>query len=962
MNTASKRKPLSEQLAYGLFWSWNLIFLSFMVLGYAPRLLPELIIEVRNGVIPFSYLIYASVLACVPVAGVILGLTLLRRAPARLFALGYVIEGPLMLILAVRFFVIRQATLSLTALLLYAGVGMAAFLWHLLDVQDEGRGAFPGAPWLRLAGLTVMLITCLYASIWIAFYAVPVITEALRWILHTIGHLGEFFRGVVRFFQDSLREGLIWLPFALLGFILILYTGTLFVLTPVAVPLLSARAWWRALRQQIQRSGRFWPLALVVVVVLASVGLFFFANQQPQKQVFEWLSEPPASSQQAQALVEKSDAIRNGLLNAYLAPFRYISSTGEVRHISDIYMGTFKLDSAQAFAVQRLYEGVARPLIYSPAAAENKTPGQDNIAFRQDPIEAARLYQSFFDQPIVEGERAAIVNAVRSTWSADQAEAAWQAVDDREVHLMRQEVTVSEHGDWADVELFEVYQNNTLQRQEVIYYFNLPESAVLTGIWLGESPDREARFTYRVSPRGAAQAVYVEQTRRQIDPALLEQIGPRQYRLRAFPIQPLVSRWDENRTRRVVEDAPPFYLWLTYRTFAIENAWPLPRLAVVRNLFWDKDTVRLLNGEPWQVAGTDWLPVSVPASQAVQPVSHRYDLPGGESVLAVPASQVALPVLPQGLRLAMVLDRSRSMAAYVEQISSTLHDLQEKLGADVPVDIYLTSSAFRGEQPSVISLADLDAQNILYFGGQNAAELLAQFDAQRENRAYDAVLVFTDGSGYELGPAPAQFPIPDVPVWLVHMGGNIPLGYDDLTLEAIQASGGGVEGDLDAALQRFALARVGAEGEGRDVLDGYVWSVLPTDAAQVQVASVDEQDGFAAFAARRLILAEMQRNRNQIKDLETLDYLHEIAKQYSIITPYSSMIVLVTDRQQQQLDLLETKDDRFTREYEAIGETNLANQIPMAGVPEPHEWLLIGVAMAILLYYSFRKRLASGNV
>jgi hypothetical protein len=65
-----------------------------------------------------------------------------------------------------------------------------------------------------------------------------------------------------------------------------------------------------------------------------------------------------------------------------------------------------------------------------------------------------------------------------------------------------------------------------------VYYFSLPESAVITGVWLGDSPDRNQRYEYTVAPRGAAQAVYRNEVRRNMDPALVEQIGPRQYRLR----------------------------------------------------------------------------------------------------------------------------------------------------------------------------------------------------------------------------------------------------------------------------------------------------------------------------------------------------------------------------------------------------------------------------------------------
>ena len=74
------------------------------------------------------------------------------------------------------------------------------------------------------------------------------------------------------------------------------------------------------------------------------------------------------------------------------------------------------------------------------------------------------------------------------------AQAAWQAVDDREIHLNRQEITVTEHGDWADIELYAVYQNQTAQRQEVVYYFSLPESAVISGLWLGYRAGPHHRF------------------------------------------------------------------------------------------------------------------------------------------------------------------------------------------------------------------------------------------------------------------------------------------------------------------------------------------------------------------------------------------------------------------------------------------------------------------------------------
>jgi putative PEP-CTERM system integral membrane protein len=964
MMEQTNRFGLKENLAYGLFWSWNVIFLAFMVLGFAPRLLPDLITEVRNGTIPVNYLINGLVLSVIPLAATILGLTLLKRAPGRLFALGYVVEGPLMLVLVIRFFLIRQATPAFNYLMVVTWLGMAAFLWYALDPQVERRSRITGM--FRLAGLTLMLLVSLYAAVWIAFYALPLGGAAVTWLVDVLKDLQGFMRELGRTIMSLFEGGFVWIFPTILGFILLVYTLALFALAPFAIPILSLRAWLRSLRDQINRSGRLAAGTIIGLTVITIGGLFFLFNRQPQKFAFELLQQPPATVQEAQSLLKQRESIRSGLLNAYLAPFRYISAVGEVRHVSTMYTDMLKLSAPAAKKVQKIYENVALPLLYQPVYPHEATSQRDNIALQEEPLQAARLYQDFFDTPITVGEREEIVSAVRSTWSATEAEAAWQAVDDREIRLVRQEINILEYGDWAEVELSEVYQNQTSENQEVVYYFNLPESAVITGVWLGNSPDREERYGYQIAPRGAAQAVYRNEVRRNIDPALVEQIGPRQYRLRAFPVPPKTFTWDEGGNRGITGDAPHFYLWLTYRTLAIDGVWQLPQLAIGRNVYWDKDTVRFVGGEPMQVDLLEWLPESVAATQPVVPASHRVDLVNGESVLITPISQASLPARPDDLRLAVVLDRSFSMENLREQVASTLARLEEITGQQ-PVDVYLTSSIYRAEAPALVALDEVDPEGILYFGGQNAAELLSQFADLSLNQVYDGVLILTDGSGYELGESDVELPAIDTPIWLVHLDSDIPLGYDDATLEAIQASGGGVVGDLDQALERLALGiadeRAGASTNSlqRDLLDGYLWSVQPSElaASQTQDAILHTgQEDFAALAARQIILAEMRQQQGSMDNLETLDQLHALAQQYGIVTPYSSMIVLVNIQQQSLLNNLSENEDRFSREAEAIGETTPATTARLTGVPEPEEWLLLGLAAVLLAWYALRPRLA----
>jgi hypothetical protein len=83
----------------------------------------------------------------------------------------------------------------------------------------------------------------------------------------------------------------------------------------------------------------------------------------------------------------------------------------------------------------------------------------------------------------------------------------------------------------------------------------------------------------------------------------------------------------------------------------------------------------------------------------------------------------------------------------------------------------------------------------------------------------------------------------------------------------------------------------------------------------------------------------MQRQRGDLQDVAILDQLHAVAIENSIVTPYSSMIVLVNLQQQAALDDLEEGADRYQREVEPVG-GSLPPDNPLVISVEPEEWLL----------------------
>lgn len=932
---------------YMVFWIYNLTFLAFIGLGFGPVVLPSVIQGVRIGTIPGFYAAYGAIIITIPLIAVVLGLTLLRKEVGKLFLLGYGVQGPLMLVLAVRFFGLGQTTLPIKIIMAIAIIGLLTLLWHILDQNPDSHTGWLG--YAKAVGLACLIAIGFYASIWILFYALPLASFLIQGLGEAIKNIPEFWEFIIGDLRQALRQGVQFVLLFVFGGLMFVFTGTLFVLLPLVVPWLYIKTWW----QGNQGIGRL-PALGVLAVVFALIGLSLFAvDRQPQAEAFALLENAPSTPAEARLILDQSDDIRSGLLNSYLARTRYLSAQRELDHIRWMYEDAFNVSFDTGLNVQNRYEMVARPFLYHPIEtlepAENQSQRWEQASrLATEPEQAAELYEKFFDEPINEGEKEAVVRAVRTTWDPAQAQAAWQAVDDREVWLKEQNLTHDDLGDGVHgFELHEVYSNQTAIRQEVVYYFSLPETAVITGVWLGNETGK--LFTYRVAPRGAAQQVYQEQVSRNVDPALVEQIGPQQYRLRIFPIDPLSQRWDNNDITPTIEPGDDMHMWLSWQVLEQDGVISLPTLSVLRNVYWSADTVRSFPAD-LTVEPDAWLPTGIPSSNP-QMNDHVVAFPDGRMV-AASASNIIVPSLPDSLNLAVVLDRSFSMGELTSDIEATLAELE---GLSPTADVYLTASEFRGEKPSVKKLNTITADDLVYFGGQNSAEMMQQFSELNTGETYDAIIVITDDGTFSTTANKTEtVAVPDAPVWMLHLGNVLPNGYDDNTLEIVQASGGGAADSLDKIGTRLAVSLA---GEGSDIIDGFRWTVYPAG-SQIDfppsTITHSPTGPFAKIAARQLILAEMRANKGSITDVALLDGLHTIAVDQAIVTPFSSMIVLVNEFQEKRLDELENQEDRFEREVEAVGET--APGPTVTGVPEPEEWLLIILAAGMLVWFLWNKR------
>jgi putative PEP-CTERM system integral membrane protein len=377
----------------------------------------------------------------------------------------------------------------------------------------------------------------------------------------------------------------------------------------------------------------------------------------------------------------------------------------------------------------------------------------------------------------------------------------------------------------------------------------------------------------------------------------------------------------------------------------------MPRLGERRNVYWDAATVRTLDGRRLPDMG-GWMPEDVPARSA--PRGPAEVVLAGHRVKRV--SVDSLPSAPlRGRRLAIVVDRSYSMGRVREPLLQALRTIRD-LSADNEVDYYLGASAVRGEPPARLDHRFPDIDQLVFYGGEKTNDLLRQFQSLRAGRDYDAVLVLTDDGSFDLAADGGARIDAGAPVWMVHLGGRLPAGYDDATGDSLWRRGGGITLELDDALRALALAHAGAPIVSPIVsIDGdFAWTVEPT-------ADADSggNDPMTPLAARQLAIHQSRLAREG--DRAALDRVHSLAALHGIVTPFSSMIVLVDERQRAELRAAEARDDRFEREVET-GKHPLsqpANVFHVEGTPEPEEWLLMLLAAAALAAALLQRRRAA---
>ncbi len=860
------------------FWLFNLLYGLGVSLIAGPMMIERLWPAISQGNAPMHHLAVIVAAIMVPVVACsFVYLSGLTREDSRLAEFLVGVELPIAGVLIGRSLWAHE--LTVTSLTLYGFMlCIAACQCWLLT-----RRKLSGMPLNRAPGLSMTA-----ASAFVAIGGVYLSTLAL--VFTSPVTVGLFILGV--YITGSGLLYTIIYPLALLAVpmgVVVLILAFNALRAALYLPYCYISQWQTRLERNTENSHR----AVSAAVMIACVTAFLILHYQARAHSLSALSDSENTEAQQIELLEKSESLRAEMLDAYLAPLRYLP-----RNFG--FSTRQPLLQARNTVLAYLLPG----LVY-----------QGNI--NRDHTQADQHYESFFDAPIQRAERDAILTAHRNHWTPNrQPSADLLQIGQRTVHVESQNLTVKVDQGVATVTVQEVLRNRTSRSLETFQYFTLPEDAVVTGLWLSDTESNPEMFAFQVSPRGAAQQVYKEQVQMRVDPALLEMVGPRQYRLRVFPVLPNT----------------PMVVTMTYKTLPdVHGNWPLPVLLEQRNIFWDSHTRRKLNGNTITAKQeSSWLPQQLAPSSEDHSPAHLGYVNGGSYVYAKP-----LPVPhPPGTdnRIAVLIDGSHSMGSLRIEVHSALQNLSM-------ADLYFCKTA--------CTPTNIESSNKwVFFGNSQPLQQLASLKAVTGKSRYHSIIILSDGGSYEI-PGNEKMPHIETPTWLVEMGQGAHAYHDNLT-DYIQGSGGAIVRSVNQALVQMQIdagSNINPAKAGDTVVavtSQHVWY-------KRQHTEDDKNNPYLSEISAGLQIKQPgQRNGSP----DALDELHDIAIRHGIVSAYSSMIVLVNDNQRQRLAELETHSDRFKREVET-GKRQM-RRVANA-VPEPHEWALMGIGLLLLLVTAHRQ-------
>lgn len=903
-----------------LFWSYNglyLFFLAFSLIGLINS-------EFRTYISDFlqSYGLYRGllffILLVTPLSAVLISVrTKLYQSAQQLAKLFFLLEIPLVMISFIMLISFGQVTPIVQLFSIIILAIPVIFYIHLIDIGPLEKIQ----KMLYLFLIEIVLLTSTYICLLLSFYLPLLLGGLVSWIIgglfYSYGRDG--IRGMIRPYSLYENIGMIIVLFlGLIGFALVAFL----LILPFIVVFVFGKMFWDA-RKDLSADIRLRSINISIIVVAAVYfSLVMALSYQPATNPYipkleEIISLDTFKQREeiAKDLIPHENQIKQFINDMYNARSRYLF-TKDDRFLAEGYKQIFKLDAQTSQFIQDAFLTLAYPFVY-----------QLNIDNNQSAIKG---YQYLFGySPLSNYDR-------------------YKTVDVKEVKLARRITNASYdyYGLLGKISIEDEYTTTSFRSQEVIYEFSLPNDAVITDLRLG--PHLEYKGT--IAPKGAARKTYEKEVNKSRDPALLEQTGPRQYRLRVFPIPGKNDNSLNGLNQRVQ---------FSYVVAATADGFPLPSYTKIQNVLVDGSTIKsyILEGKSIQVGDeenfikdpltkgslvnlcdfVDMVPTSTSyASVSAYIVPHLSKSVVRDQAVCNKNSGLWLPNMMKNLNIAVLFDISidNKKSTLPEQLRQfLLYD--QRLIENNKIDLFYFNDHL--SSPNIVTQRSVQKPfDITYFGESDLVKVLNSL-----KQKYDFAIFVMGGKNTLLSDVD-NFLLPEYPVYFIHPNKSIP-PYNSTLTNMVIASRGKIVDSFQEAFNHFILTKQLHQWDKTlaYLFVGPYWSIgarikkdmLPPDRipddlyyqdAELEIFSdkkfvsykdfpVSVGDPLTYEVSRAFLYETVSKHRSEIlnKYIPLLDDLNNFARVSNMVTPYSSLIALVNEQQITNLNQQAQNYDRY---------------------------------------------------
>ena len=875
-----KESGLGKWLFGIIFWGYNFLYIFILFIFIANFLINKNYREdffeiIKN--LGIHRALFIGIAGIVPLITIFTAVKLLsKKTFDKLGTLFFLFEVPLVVLPLFLSNMFQNPTPIIWFFLAIFIFSIPVFFLHILDIQVETKQALVGVTFLREA----TLLSVGYAVILFSF-AVPLILGGI------VRMISDYFLNDVFRISTSYYYPHYFNPFEIL---ITIFFGGLFILILLSLTLgpyilfLSLLKIFLKSREKLskvvasEKADKILAgfAALWFIVFL---GLSYQPNADKYIEKLERLSEVKTFEDKeeiARQLLPEETKIKRAFDDLKNVRSRYLMARSD-DYVKDAYTEILNFSDISAELVQQSFVALAYPFVYQGSLDRSQI--------------ALKSFEYLFGRDLYGSS---------------------QATGVKNVNLVEREISAKTdyEGLIATVTVTEEYQNSTFQDQEVIYEFSLPADSVVIDLKLGP----ELEFPGIIAPKGAAARTYQQEVTRRRDPALLEETGPSQYRLRVFPVPAKNSNVILGKNQKVQ------FSYVTPITF---KGFGLPVYSKEQNIKTGKIRY-LVEGQDVTSDGAYLTNDSI--SDTIQsPCSRKNSILANAKFASASAYLIPNIALVDGsdcgkdgaslaktaknLRIALIFDVSYTNKnnKLIDQTKDLIKNNSSLLSENT-VEVYKFNDLL--SEGKIIKDTSDDNFDFDFFGVSDWVKAVHDLDG-----TYDFAILITNEDQPPLKQTTSIKK--DFPVYLVHEN-EIPPYTTTITGELFQG-GGNIFTDMTGAFNAGVVGSMAKNHSGGNelIMPGPTFSYY-SDVSVDQLMGVDwlninsGVDSLSKIIAKKLVDRKMKGQPGALdSQIGFLDTLHKFALANTVVTPYSSLIALVNERQLQNLQQQAQNMDRY---------------------------------------------------